>query len=221
MSVVYATDDEVKAADAAASKTLMSLDVFQHPSFPRNCPVVIYIHGGQWKQGSKEERPPVLSYLALKRYVVVAINHRLAPQVTVSEQLIDVKRAIRWVKANISKFGGDPGFVSIMGSCSGAHLATMATMTANEAEYQPGFEDVDTSIQACITLAGFYDVTHSWGYKFSYKFDKKVVQEQNSSTARIFSPTWRLKEAEANKARIAATEDEKKGPLLPNFLMIQ
>jgi hypothetical protein len=109
----------------------------------------------------------------------------------------------------------------MMGSCSGGHLATMAAMTINEAVYQPGFEDVDTTVQGCVSIAGFFDVTHNWGYKFSYKFDKKLVQQSNSPLARIFSPTWRLKEAEANKARLAATEEEKMGPLLPNFLIIQ
>jgi len=68
--------------------------------------------------------------------VVVSLNHRLAPSVTISHQLIDVKRAIRWVKENISKFGGDPGFVSITGSCSGGHLAIMAAMTMNDPLYQ-------------------------------------------------------------------------------------
>jgi acetyl esterase/lipase len=159
--------------------------------------------------------------LALKKYVVVSINHRLAPQATIVEQLIDVKRAIRWVRENISRFGGDPGFIGVCGSGSGAHLATMASMTMNERQYQPGFETVDTTVNACVSLGGYYDVTHNWGYKFNHKFDHKVVREQNSDIGRQFSPTWRLKEAEANKLRVAATEEDKLGPKVPPFLVIQ
>jgi acetyl esterase/lipase len=157
----------------------------------------------------------------LKKYVVVSINHRLAPQNSIVDQLIDVKRAIRWTKQNIGTFGGDPNFIAICGSSSGAHLATMATMTANLAEYQPGFEDVDTTVNACVSLSGFYDVTRNWGYKFNQKFDRRVVGQTDSDIGRQFSPTWRLREAEANKARVAATDEEKLGPNLPPFLVIQ
>ena len=153
--------------------------------------------------------------------MVVSINHRLAPTVTVSDQLIDVKRAIRWVKEHIHRFGGDPGFISISGSCSGAHLAMMVSMTMNDPIYQPGFEHVDTTVQACACISGFYDVTRNWGYRFSFTFEKKVTQEENGDTARLFSPTWRLKEAEANKLRVNATEDEVKGPGIPPVLVIQ
>jgi hypothetical protein len=63
-------------------------------------------------------------------------------------------------------------------------------------------------------------VSH-WGYKFNHKFDKKCVQEANSDIGRQFSPTWRLKEAEANKLRIAATEEDIMGPDIPPMLVIQ
>lgn len=144
---------------------MLSLDVIQHPSFPKDRPVVLYIHGGQWKSGTKSERPPIIPYLALKKYVIVTINHRLAPDSTIVEQLIDIKRAIRWTRENIIKFGGDPNFISVVGSCSGAHLATMASLTQNNKSYQPGFEESDTSVQATVSLSGYFDVTHNWGYK--------------------------------------------------------
>ena len=135
--------------------------------------------------------------------------------------MIDIKRAIRWTKQNIVKFGGDSTFISICGSSSGAHLATMAAMTANVKEYQPDFEDFDTTVQACVSLGGYFDVTHNWGYKFNYKFDHKVAQSSDSDVGRQFSPTWRLKEAQANKARVSATEEEKEGPSFCPFLIIQ
>lgn len=135
--VSYASEKEVKDGGPGA-KNHLSLDVFQHPSFPRNCPVVIYIHGGLWKSNSKQtERPPLLSFLALKRYVVVSINYRLAPRHTIQDQLIDVKRAIRWTKENIVTFGGDPSFIALVGADSGAHLASLASMTINDPDYQP------------------------------------------------------------------------------------
>ncbi|KAJ3269643.1 hypothetical protein HDV01_001159 [Terramyces sp. JEL0728] len=221
-NILYATEQEVLEAskNSPRAKTQLSLDIHQHPSFPRNRPVVIYIHGGNWKEGSKEERPPLVSYLTLKKYVLVSINHRLAPFVDINEQLIDVKRAIRWTRQNIHKFGGDPSFIAICGGSSGAHLATMAAFTQNEKRYQPGFEDVDTSIQAVVSLGGYFDVTHSWGYKFESSFRKSVAKSEDMEVSRRFSPTWILKEAEANKTRVAATEEDKLGPVFPPMMII-
>lgn len=105
--------------------------------------------------------------------MIVSVNHRLAPKSSITVQLADIKRAIRWTRANISRFGGDPGFISVMGGCSGGHLATMAAITSGS-EHQPGFEDCDTTVQACVSIAGFYDVTHDWGYAFNHTFDDKV-----------------------------------------------
>ncbi|KAJ2995261.1 hypothetical protein HDV02_000916 [Globomyces sp. JEL0801] len=221
-NICYATDEEIASASLKTpnAKSLLSLDIHQHPSFPRDRPVVLYIHGGEWTSGSKDERPPLVSYLTLKQYVVVSINHRLAPSANVVEQLIDVKRAIRWVKQNISKFGGNASFLSIAGSSSGGHLATMAAMTQNDPQYQPGFESVDTTIHAVVSIAGYYDVTRNWGYKFDSNFTKKIAEANNSDSPRLFSPTWRLKEAEANKSRLTATPEEKLGLKLPPFMVI-
>ena len=150
----------------------------------------------------------------MKRYVVISINYRLGT--TLSDQLIDVKRSIRWTKENISKFGGDPGFVTLMGSCSGGTLAVISAMIT-EPGYQPGFEEVDTSVQGVISLNGFYDLTRPWGYKF----DHGMKELANLDLLRRFSPTWRLKEVEANKLRISASEDDKKGIKVPPILVIQ
>lgn len=163
-----------------------------------------------------------MPHLALKHYVVVSINLRLAPKYNIVEQLIDVKRAIRWTRQNIESFGGDAKFIAIAGSSSGAHLATMAAMTQNHKEYQPNFETVDTSIQACVSIAGYYDATRNWGYKFDQFFNTNIVGlDQNTDLTRQFSPTWRLKEAEVSKSRVTATDDERLGPNLPPFLIIQ
>lgn len=195
--------------------------MYQHPSFPRDRPVVIYIHGGEWKSGDKDNVPPLVPYLTLKQYVLVCVNHRLAPKATIVEQLIDVKRAIRWTKQNIIKFGGDSSKIAICGSSSGAHLATMAAMTANQKEYQPEFESVDTSVQACVSIGGYFDLTHNWGYNFNHKLDHNSVKNLDSEIARQFSPILRLAEFNSVKSSELSTESEKSAPGLPPFLIIQ
>ncbi len=71
--------------------------------------------------------------------------------------IVDVKRAIAWVKASIAGYGGDPGFVAVAGGSAGGHLAALAALSGND--FQPGFADADTSVQAAASLYGVYDFT--------------------------------------------------------------
>eukprot|EP00842_Homolaphlyctis_polyrhiza_P004154 jgi/Hompol1/473/HPOL_002504-RA len=202
-NICYATQAELEQA-GVRSKYLLSLDIYHHPSMPRNCPVVIFIHGGSFRGGSKDIHPPFIPYLALMRYVVVAINYRLSPAVKYPSHLIDVKRAIRWVRTNIHKYGGNPSFIVVCGGSSGGHLATMAALTQNEAQYQPGFENIDTSIQCVVSISGIYDLVDEQNeFKFDLKgwFCSEIIgsEELDDSTndmVRQASPTCRLKDAE-------------------------
>ena len=88
----------------------------------------------------------------------MAINYRLSPQSDWPAALVDVKRAIAWVKENIAEYGGDPGFIAITGGSAGGHLSALAALTPNVSEFQPGFETVDTRVQAAVPLYGAYDL---------------------------------------------------------------
>ena len=70
------------------------------------------------------------------------------PRDTWPAQIVDVKRAIAWVKEHIGKHGGDPDFVVVTGGSAGGHLAALAALTPGIAGFQPGFEDTDTRVQA-------------------------------------------------------------------------
>jgi len=86
----------------------------------------------------------------------------LSPKATFPDHIIDVKRALAWVQEHIAEYGGDPSFVAISGGSAGGHLAALAALTPNEPAYQPGFEHVDTSVDACVPLYGVYDFTNRY-----------------------------------------------------------
>jgi acetyl esterase/lipase len=110
--------------------------------------------------GSKRGQAyPLLTYLAERGWVCVAINYRLAPRSVWPDQIVDVLHAVGWVRANIAAYGGDPDFVAITGGSAGGHLSALAALVAGEPEFQPGFEDVDTSVQAAVPFYGIYDFT--------------------------------------------------------------
>ena len=139
------------------------LDIWRRSDLPvdARAPVLIQVHGGTWMSGSKEQQgAPLMGHLAERGWVSVAVNYRLAPRNTWPAQIVDVKRAIAWVKEHIADHGGDPGFVVITGGSAGGHLASLAALTPGIADFQPGFEDADTSVQAAVPMYGVYDVTN-------------------------------------------------------------
>ncbi len=87
----------------------------------------------------------------------MATNYRLSPKATWPEHLVDCKRALAWVREHIAEYGGDPDLICVSGGSAGGHLAAMVALTANEPRLQPGFEDADTSVDACIPFYGVYD----------------------------------------------------------------
>jgi acetyl esterase/lipase len=117
----------------------------------------------------------------------VAANYRLSPNATFPEHLIDVKRALRWVRENIAAHGGDPGFVAITGGSAGGHLCALAALTANQPGFQPGFEEADTSVQAAVPFYGAYDFTNSQDHAMGaglVRFLERLVLKKKLATDR-------------------------------------
>ncbi|MCP4003446.1 MAG: alpha/beta hydrolase [bacterium] len=134
------------------------LDVIKPAAPGENRPVLLHIHGGGWVIGEKEQQgQPLMNYMASRGWVCVASNYRLSPKATFPAHIIDVKRAIAWIQANIREHGGDPSFICIAGGSAGGHLSSLAALTPNDPAFQPGFEDVDTKIAAAVPFYGVYD----------------------------------------------------------------
>jgi acetyl esterase/lipase len=134
------------------------LDVYR-PREPRTgCPVLLQIHGGAWVFGRKDNQGlPLMNEMVRQGWVCVALNYRLSPRATFPDHLVDCKAALRWIREHVADHGGDPGFVAVTGGSAGGHLAALVALTPNEPEYQPGFEDVDTSVVAAVPFYGAYD----------------------------------------------------------------
>jgi acetyl esterase/lipase len=152
----------LRAADASYGEygKRNLLDVWARADLASNAraPVLLQIPGGAWVSGRKTGQSyPLMSHLADNGWVCVSINHRLAPKAKWPAHIVDVKRAIAWVKEHIAEYGGDPSFVAVTGGSSGGHLTALAALTANAPELQPGFEDADTTVQAAVPLYGVYD----------------------------------------------------------------
>ena len=127
-------------------------------------PAIMQIHGGAWIIGDKREQGwPLIGHLAANGWVCFNVNYRLSPAATWPDHLNDLKYALKWIREHADDYGIDPDFVAVTGGSAGGHLTAMMALTANDPEYQPGFEAADTSVQAAVPVYGVYDFTNRLG----------------------------------------------------------
>jgi acetyl esterase/lipase len=150
---------DVKYREVAGRRLRMDIAMPKEPGTGR--PAIMQIHGGAWIIGDKREQGwPLIGHLAANGWVCFNVNYRLSPGATWPDHLVDLKYALKWIRDRADEFGIDPNFVAVTGGSAGGHLTAMMGLTANQPEYQPGFEDADTSIQAAVPVYGVYDFTN-------------------------------------------------------------
>jgi acetyl esterase/lipase len=88
-------------------------------------PVVVWIHGGGWTKGDKGGLKQKPQAFADRGYVLVSINYRLLPEVSVRVMMADVAKALRWIRDHATEHRGDPDSIAVMGHSAGAHLAAL------------------------------------------------------------------------------------------------
>jgi acetyl esterase/lipase len=88
----------------------------------------MFIHGGNWNSGKKSLYNFLGRRMARKDVVVVIIDYPLSPQVTYNGMATAVSRAVRWIKQNIEKYGGNPEKIFVSGHSAGGHLAALVAV---------------------------------------------------------------------------------------------
>lgn len=91
----------------------------------KGAPVALFIYGGSWQNGSKDEYAFVGHALAAAGFVTLIADYRLVPTVRYPDFVADGALALGWAKANIGRFGGDPARMHVIGHSAGAYNAVM------------------------------------------------------------------------------------------------
>jgi acetyl esterase/lipase len=100
----------------------LKLDLYL-PAETRQAPLVVWIHGGGWRGGSRSKCP--INWLTNDGYAVASISYRLTDKAIFPAQVHDCKAAIRWLRANTGKYGYSTAKIAVSGSSAGGHLAAL------------------------------------------------------------------------------------------------
>ena len=111
------------------------------PAQPKG-PLLVYIHGGGWRAGSKDGVPS-LGFVALG-YSVASVEYRFSQDAIFPAQIEDCKAAIRWLRTHAAEYGYDPKRIAAFGDSAGGHLTALLAATGNVRDFDKG-ENLDQS----------------------------------------------------------------------------
>lgn len=129
-----------------------TLDIYL-PAGAKLWPVIVYIHGGAFRMGSKHDRVP-LAMLA-RGYAIVAINYRLSQHAIFPAQIQDCKAAVRWVRAHATTYQLDATRIIAWGESAGGHLASMLGVSGHIGAWEVGaHRDQSSRVQGVVDFYG-------------------------------------------------------------------
>jgi len=136
-------------------------------------PAIVFVHGGGWVAGSKEDFRPFMYPFTQKGIVCISVNYRLAPKSVFPAQIEDVKCAVRWLHANAAKYHVDPKRILAFGGSAGAHLVALLGTTNGTKLWDGsgGNAGQSSAISAMVCMSGPYDL--SLGYRDSVNQNKQ------------------------------------------------
>ena len=126
------------------------LDLYLPQGSPQPWPLLVYIHGGGWMEGSKDMCPGTT--FAQRGYAMACVDYRLGSMqgcpeaLTFPAQIQDVKAAVRWLRAQANEYGFDPDRFGAIGASSGGHLAALLGTSY-------GVPDLDAAENAAVSDA--------------------------------------------------------------------
>jgi acetyl esterase/lipase len=144
---------------AKVGETSLKLDLYVPPD-AKAAPLVVWVHGGAWRSGSKKETP--LLPLTQRGFAVASVDYRLSPVAPFPAQVHDLKAAVRYLRATAEKNGIDGRRIAISGGSAGGHLAALVGVTNGSKPHEGDVGEhrsVSSDVQALIVFYGASNLT--------------------------------------------------------------
>jgi len=138
----------------------LSLDIYEPPAQGRPSPLILFLHGGSFKNGDARfalgipDFPAKLAAMAAHGYVVASVNYRLRGEARFPAQVKDAKAALAFLRANAATYRIDPARVVVWGNSSGGQLAALVAMTCGWKEFAPPSSGGNDCVQGVVSWYG-------------------------------------------------------------------
>lgn len=164
-----------------ASGRALLLDLARPKKRDAPLPAFVYMHGGAWESGGKEDGVPAICHYAQHGFAAASVGYRLSGEAQYPAAIEDCKCAVRFLRAHAADYGIDPGRIGAMGASSGGHLAAMLGLTA-ERQFagNGGWGEFSSAVCAVCDLFGVNDFL---------RMPKRHLPGALSATARFLGGT--------------------------------
>lgn len=140
-----------KAGDAS-----LRLNIIRPEQAEKPLPVIIFLHGGGWCSGNKDDSTGLMAGFAQLGYVCASVEYRFFDVAVFPAQIEDCKNAVRFLRANATVYGIDPDHIGAWGDSAGGHLAALLAASGDiaELEGQGGWQEHSSRVQAAVDWYG-------------------------------------------------------------------
>jgi acetyl esterase/lipase len=175
-----------------------SLKLDLHLPAAKKASVLVYVHGGAWRSGSRGDVP--VKGLVEHGFAIASVDYRLSTQARFPAQIHDIKAAIRFLRSRGHEFGLDTTRVGIIGSSAGGHLAALVGVTKGHAELE-GREgphvDQSSRVDAIVSFYGASNLQSILGQSTEFGLGVRVpalqlllggLPDKHPALAKLASP---------------------------------
>ena len=191
----------------------LQLDLARPKNAPAPTALIVCIHGGGFRAGSRESYDKLCVTLAQHGYAAATVSYRLAPKSIFPAAVQDCKSALRFLRANAAKYNLDPARVGVMGGSAGGHLAQFLGVTPGVKEFEgEGNLEQSSAVTCVVNYFGPSDFTKSYGKSVDAAEVLPLFFGGNLETKRrehiVGSPLYWATPASAPTLCIHGTEDK-------------
>ncbi len=220
IAATTAISDEPDFADitfASIDDSDLKLDIYLAKEAAENSPLIVWVHGGAWRAGSKKS-VPILG-LTTMGYSIASVDYRLSPVAPFPAQVFDIKAAIRFLRAHGRRYGVKADTIIVGGASAGGHLAALVGVTNSLAELEGnvgGNLDHSSSVQGIVSFYGASNLTSILAQSTPHGLNVRVPAldllldggpSKNPDLAKLASPVRHVDESDPPLLLIHGDQD--------------